>query len=99
MRTAVIGTVFLALLLGTTGSAALAGQMYWVWYNIDSGSIVRANENGTGVESIFGCTFCDLGPLAIDDGAGNGRVRQLMWNGIARNSSDRSRWGWAKLAR
>lgn len=32
--------------------------------------------------------------IAVDDAApGAGRHRQLMWNGIARNSSDRSRWG------
>ncbi len=32
--------------------------------------------------------------LAIDDSAdGKLRQRQLMWNGIARNSSDRSHWG------
>jgi hypothetical protein len=32
--------------------------------------------------------------LAIDDApAGGKRVRQLMWNGSARNSSDRSAWG------
>ena len=37
--------------------------------------------------------------IAVDDGAGGNRLRQLMWNGIARNSSDRSKWGIAKLAR
>ena len=32
--------------------------------------------------------------IAIDESAtGTGRRAQLMWNGIARNSSDRSAWG------
>ena len=35
--------------------------------------------------------------LAIDDGEGAGRKRQLMWNGGARNSGDRSAWGEAAL--
>jgi hypothetical protein len=36
--------------------------------------------------------------LALDDSAdGNGRTRQLMWNGGARNSSDRTHWGRAVL--
>jgi len=36
--------------------------------------------------------------LALDDSAdGNGRLRQLMWNGAARNSSDRTHWGRAVL--
>jgi hypothetical protein len=35
--------------------------------------------------------------LAIDDGNGGGRQRQLMWSGGARNSGDRSDWGVAKL--
>ena len=35
------------------------------------------------------------------DGAspGRGRSRQLMWNGISRNSGDRSKWGVARLTR
>ena len=37
--------------------------------------------------------------LAIDDGDGGGRIRQLMWNGSERNSSDRGGWGRLKLAR
>ncbi|MBP5231881.1 MAG: beta-galactosidase, partial [Planctomycetes bacterium] len=38
--------------------------------------------------------------LAIDDGDNKGgRTRQLMWNGVARNSSDRGAWGRLKLAR
>ncbi|HEX2949921.1 MAG TPA: sugar-binding protein, partial [Armatimonadota bacterium] len=37
--------------------------------------------------------------IAIDDSAnGAQRLRQLMWNGGARNSSDRSQWGLAKFA-
>jgi hypothetical protein len=36
--------------------------------------------------------------LAIDDSPnGNMRVRQLMWSGTAKNSSDRSHWGRLKL--
>ena len=36
--------------------------------------------------------------LAIDDSAdGKGRLRQLMWNGGEKNSSDRSYWGRIKL--
>jgi len=35
--------------------------------------------------------------LAIDDGEGAGRTRQLMWSGGARNSADRSDWGRAKF--
>jgi len=36
--------------------------------------------------------------LAIDDSAdGKQRLRQLMWNGIARNSSDRGSWGRLRL--
>ncbi len=35
--------------------------------------------------------------LAIDDGSGGGRQRQLMWSGASRNSSDRTDWGRAKL--
>lgn len=31
--------------------------------------------------------------IAIDDSAGDGRSRQLMWNGGSKNSSDRSYWG------
>jgi hypothetical protein len=37
--------------------------------------------------------------LAIDDGNGGGRQRQLMWSGGARNSNDRSDWGRAKLVK
>lgn len=37
--------------------------------------------------------------LAVDDSAdGQGRARQLMWNGTDRNSGDRSHWGRAKFA-
>ena len=35
--------------------------------------------------------------LAIDDGDGTGRTRQLMWNGGSRNSGDRTDWGVATL--
>jgi hypothetical protein len=35
--------------------------------------------------------------LGIDDGEGKGRLHQLMWNGKASNSNDRSYWGKAKL--
>jgi len=36
--------------------------------------------------------------LGVDDSTdGKQRLRQLMWNGIARNSSDRSQWGRLKL--
>ena len=35
--------------------------------------------------------------LAIDDGSGAGRTRQLMWNGGSRNSGDRTDWGAATL--
>ena len=35
--------------------------------------------------------------LAIDDGDGSGRTRQLMWNGGSRNSGDRTDWGVATL--
>jgi hypothetical protein len=36
--------------------------------------------------------------LAIDDSPnGDMRVRQLMWSGTAKNSSDRSHWGRLKL--
>lgn len=31
--------------------------------------------------------------LAVDDGNGDGRQRQLMWSGGARNSGDRTDWG------
>jgi hypothetical protein len=37
--------------------------------------------------------------LAIDDGDGMGRQRQLMWSGGARNSGDRTDWGRAKLVK
>jgi len=37
--------------------------------------------------------------LAIDDGNGDGRQRQLMWSGAARNSADRTDWGRAKLVK
>lgn len=37
--------------------------------------------------------------VAIDDGAGAGRLRQLMWNGIQQNSKERGRWGRFTLAR
>lgn len=33
--------------------------------------------------------------LAVDDGNGMGRQRQLMWSGGARNSGDRTDWGHA----
>ncbi|MBN2712413.1 MAG: hypothetical protein JXR97_08305, partial [Planctomycetes bacterium] len=37
--------------------------------------------------------------LGVDDSEnGSGRRAQLMWNGIARNSSDRGAWGRLKLA-
>ena len=37
--------------------------------------------------------------LAIDDGDGTGRQRQLTWNGTARDSGDRSDWGQATLVK
>jgi hypothetical protein len=37
--------------------------------------------------------------IGIDDDTGRGRSRQLMWNGISRNSGDRSKWGIAKLVK
>ncbi len=37
--------------------------------------------------------------IGIDDDTGHGRARQLMWNGISRNSGDRSKWGVAKLVK
>jgi hypothetical protein len=37
-----------------------------VQYVIDSGGILRAQEDGTDIQAIFGCVFCSLGPLAID---------------------------------
>jgi len=38
--------------------------------------------------------------IGIDDAApGHGRSRQLMWNGISRNSGDRSKWGLARLVK
>jgi hypothetical protein len=38
--------------------------------------------------------------IGIDNGDdGTQRRCQLMWNGIARNSSDRSAWGHLKLTR
>jgi len=37
--------------------------------------------------------------LAIDDGSGGDRQRQLMWSGGARNSGDRTDWGRAKLVK
>ncbi len=37
--------------------------------------------------------------LAIDDGAGAGRTRQLMWSGGARNSGDRTEWGRAAFVK
>jgi hypothetical protein len=37
--------------------------------------------------------------LAIDDGSGTGRSRQLMWSGGARNSGDRTDWGRAVFVR
>jgi hypothetical protein len=37
--------------------------------------------------------------LGIDDSEnGMRRVRQIMWNGIGRNSGDRTAWGFARLA-
>jgi len=46
-----------------------------------------------------GKTF--LFDLGIDGGsaAGHGRSRQLMWNGISRNSGDRGKWGLARLVK
>lgn len=37
--------------------------------------------------------------IGIDDDTGHSRSRQLMWNGISRNSGDRSKWGVAKLVK
>lgn len=38
--------------------------------------------------------------IGIDDNStGKGRSRQLMWNGVSRNSGDRSKWGIARLVR
>jgi len=37
--------------------------------------------------------------IGIDDSTGKYRARQLMWNGIERNSGDRSKWGMAKLVK
>ncbi len=31
--------------------------------------------------------------IGIDDGAGEGRLRQLMWNGTGQNSKERGKWG------
>lgn len=51
-----------------------------------------------GVRPELGKTL--LFDLAVDDAEeAGGRVCQLMWNGGARNSSDRSNWGRMKLAR
>jgi len=37
--------------------------------------------------------------LGVNDSAdGLARTRQLMWNGTARNSSDRGAWGRARLS-
>jgi hypothetical protein len=45
-----------------------------------------------------GKTF--LFDIGIDDASpGHARSRQLMWNGISRNSGDRSKWGLARLVR
>ncbi len=39
-----------------------------------------------------------MSSLTLDDSAdGNSRLRQPKWNGIARNSSDRTHWGRAVL--
>ena len=66
---------------------------------------VVADPDGKGytVEAAVPWTALDFTPadgatllfdVAIDDSAdGTHRLRQLMWNGIARNSSDRSQWG------
>jgi hypothetical protein len=36
--------------------------------------------------------------LGVDDSeSGNGRARQIMWNGTGKNSADRTKWGRAKL--
>ena len=38
--------------------------------------------------------------MAVDNSdSGRGRNAQIMWNGGARNSSDRSQWGHLKLER
>lgn len=68
-------------------------------------SAVEASADGKGyvIEVAVPWALIDYNPkegdtvlfdLAIDDApAGGSRIRQLMWNGSQRNSSDRSAWG------
>lgn len=71
--------------------------------------VVAPSVDGTGYALEAAIPFATLGftpspelsirfDVAIDDSAtGAGRERQLMWNGTARNSSDRTAWGRAVL--
>jgi len=65
--------------------------------------VADPDQHGYTVEAAVPWVALDVKPadgatllfdIAIDDSAdGTHRLRQLMWNGIARNSSDRSQWG------
>ncbi len=70
-------------------------------------SVPSVEGNGYTIEAAIPWTAIGIVPkegtellfdLAVDDAPeGGDRIRQLMWNGIARNSSDRSAWGRIKL--
>jgi hypothetical protein len=72
--------------------------------------IVVRNVSGNGYAIEAGIPWSALGAapangrefrfdLGINDSAdGRSRLRQLMWNGTARNTSDRSGWGRARLS-
>ena len=72
---------------------------------------VVAHVNGKGYVLEAAIPFAALGftpkggqrlrfDLALDNSdAGRSRTCQLMWNGVARNSGDRTHWGWAVLAK
>ena len=77
----------------------------------DCGLTVVRNVNGKGyvIEAAIPFAALDMKPaegqpvlfdLALDNSNdGSSRSCQLMWNGIARNSGDRTHWAHATLAR
>ena len=70
--------------------------------------VKNVSGDGYAVEAAIPWTVLHMKPeegkeflfdIGIDDDTGHSRARQLMWNGISRNSGDRSKWGVAKLVK
>ena len=75
---------------------------------IDMEVVKNVTGDGYAVEAAIPWAMLNMQPaegkeflfdIGIDDSTGNYRARQLMWNGISRNSGDRGKWGIAKLVK